>query len=118
MTYNKDIPYNTLPTIPPQRNLETIPILKKAISANKALAELRGWEFTQVNPFLLLQSIALQEAKASSEIENIVTTNDEIYQALSTPQNNQISPSTKEVMHYKEALLWIQQNKRRLPFNN
>lgn len=104
MTYNKDIPYNTLPTIPPQRNLETIPILKKAISANKALAELRGWEFTQVNPFLLLQSIALQEAKASSEIENIVTTNDEIYQALSTPQNNQISPSTKEVMHYKEAL--------------
>ena len=102
--YNKDIPYNELPTLPPIENLETVTILKKAIAANKALAELRGWVFTQSNPFLLLQSITLQEAKASSEIENVVTTNDELYQALSTPFTNNISASAKEVMHYKEAL--------------
>lgn len=102
--YNKDIPYNELPTLPPIENLETVTILKKAIAANKALAELRGWVFTQSNPFLLLQSITLQEAKASSEIENVVTTNDELYQALSTPLTNNISASAKEVMHYKEAL--------------
>lgn len=103
-TYNKDIPYNNLPLLPPNFELETVPILKKAISANTALAELRGWSFNQPNPLLLLQSITLQEAKASSEIENVVTTNDELYQALSTPTASNLSPSAKEVMHYKEAL--------------
>ena len=77
--YNYSQPYNDLPTLPPVEDVETKVILKKAISANKALAELRGWSFTQANPFLLLQSITLQEAKASSEIENVVTTNDELY---------------------------------------
>lgn len=102
--YNKNIPNNNLPPIPPAIDLETVPVLKKTIAANKALAELRGWEFTQANPLLLLQSIALQEAKASSEIENVVTTNDELYQALSTPTITNITPAAKEVMHYKEAL--------------
>lgn len=102
--YNKDLPYNNLPLLPPKTDIETKAILKKAISANKALAELRGWSFNQPNPLLLLQSITLQEAKASSEIENVVTTNDELYQALSTPTATYISPSAKEVMHYKEAL--------------
>lgn len=100
----KNVPYNNLPLLPPKFEIETLPILKKAISANKSLAELRGWSFNQANPLLLLQSIALQEAKSSSEIENIVTTNDEIYQALATPADKNISPATKEVLHYKEAL--------------
>lgn len=105
MSYNKNIPYNNLPYIPPTDiNLETTKILKKAIAANKALAELRGWSFNQSNPLLLLQSISLQEAKASSAIENVVTTNDEMYQAFSNPNATNISPSAKEVMHYKEAL--------------
>lgn len=102
--YNKDLPYNDLPPLPPKTDIETKSILKKTINANKALAELRGWSFNQPNPLLLLQSITLQEAKASSEIENVVTTNDELYQALSTPTASYISPSAKEVMHYKEAL--------------
>lgn len=100
----KNIPYNSLPLLPPEKEIESLPILRKAISANKALAELRGWSFNQSNPLLLLQSITLQEAKSSSEIENIVTTNDEIYQALATPADKSISPVTKEVLHYKEAL--------------
>jgi Fic family protein len=110
MTYNKDIAYNSLPLLPPNCDLENKVILKKTISANKALAELRGWTFAQPNPFLLLDSLSLQEAKASSEIENVVTTNDELYQALATPLNLNISPATKEVLHYKEAL-WFGFNK-------
>ena len=105
MSYDKNIPYNNLPYIPPTGiNVESTKILKKAIAANKALAELRGWSFNQSNPLLLLQSISMQEAKASSEIENVVTTNDELYQAFSNPNATNISPSAKEVMYYKEAL--------------
>lgn len=102
--YTPNLPYNELPALPPIEDVESKAILKKAISANKALAELRGWTFTQSNPLLLLQSITLQEAKASSEIENVVTTNDELYQALSAPDTVNISGSAKEVLHYKEAL--------------
>ena len=104
MLYKRDVPYNELPLLPPQIELESKKILKKSIAANKALAELKGWSFNQSNPILLFQSIALQEAKSSAEIENIVTTNDEIYQALATPTDKSISPATKEVLHYKEAL--------------
>ena len=104
------IPYNDLPTLPPQHDIETKAILKKAIRANAALAELRGWSFNQSNPLLLLQSLTLQEAKSSSEIENVVTTNDEIYQALAAPEDNKISPAAKEVLHYKEAM-WYGYNK-------
>lgn len=102
--HKKNIPYNDLPLLPPKAEIETLPILKKAIFSNKALAELRGWSFNQSNPLLLLQSLTLQEAKSSSEIENVVTTNDEIYQALATPTDKNISATTKEVLHYKEAL--------------
>lgn len=104
MTNSRKIPNNNLPILPPKEDLESKEVLKKAISANKALAKLQGWTFTQSNPLLLLQSIALQEAKSSSEIENVVTTNDELYQAFSTPTDAKISPAAKEVMHYKEAL--------------
>jgi Fic family protein len=104
LSYKKEIPYNNLPLLPPDIDLETKPILKKAIAAHKALAELRGWSFTQSNPLLLLQSITLQEAKSSSEIENVVTTDDEIYQAFASQTDRNISPAAKEVMHYKEAL--------------
>lgn len=110
MTHQKDIPYNTLPMLPPSCDLEQKEILKKAISANRALAELRGWSFNQANPLLLLQSIALQEAKSSNEIENIVTTNDELYQAFAAPFDKNISSAAKEVLHYKEAT-WYGYNK-------
>lgn len=110
MSYNKNIAYNDLPMLPPTEDLETKAILKKVSDAKEALAELRGWMVTQANPMLLLESISLQEAKASSEIENIVTTNDEIYRAFITPELLNVSPAVKEVMHYKEAL-WYAYNK-------
>ena len=104
MMRNKELPYNDLPYLPPVCELESKRILKKAISANRSLAELRGWSFNQSNPLLMLQSLILQEAKSSSAIENIVTTNDELYQAFATPDDKKIAPAAKEVMHYKEAL--------------
>ncbi len=110
MAYNKDVAYNDLPLLPPTEDLETKSVLKKVGDAKAALAELRGWMITQANPMLLLESISLQEAKASSEIENIVTTNDEIYRAFITPELMKLSPAVKEVMHYKEAL-WYAYNK-------
>ena len=102
--HRKDIPYNDLPLLPPHTELETKRVFRKTISAHRALAELKGWSFQQPNPLLLLQSVALQEAKSSSEIENIVTTNDELYQAFAAPNGQNISPAAKEVLHYKEAL--------------
>ena len=103
-TYQRTMAYNRLPLIPPSIDLETKRILKKVNTANKALGELKGWGLHQTNPYLLLQTISLQEAKASSEIENIVTTNDELYQAFSLENDVHITPATKEVLHYKEAL--------------
>ncbi len=102
--YRRNIAYNVLPLLPPHEEVETIPVLRKSIAANRALAELRGWTMLQSNPLLLLQTLTMQEAKSSSAIENVVTTNDDLYQAFSSPENKSISPATKEVLHYQEAL--------------
>lgn len=105
MSYDRNIAYNDLPFLPPQEiDLETKAVLKKVNTANRALGELKGWSPHQSNPYLLLQSLILQEAKASSEIENVVTTNDELYQAYSVEDLKNVSPATKEVLHYREAL--------------
>jgi Fic family protein len=71
MTFLPDKPFNDLPTLPPKAEVETKAILKKAISAGRALAELKGLGETIPNQSILVNSIILQEAKASSEIENI-----------------------------------------------
>lgn len=103
MPFDPQKPYNDLPLLPPPVELETRPVLKKAIAANKALAELKGAGELIPDQSLLIQAIGLQEAKLSSEIENIVTTNDELYRAFA--DNGQHSdPHTKEVLRYKDAL--------------
>ena len=101
--YNKDKPYNDLPLLPPDVEIESAPILKKAIKANKALARLTGSAGRLPNESVLISSILLQESKMSSEIENIVTTNDDLYKAISLDAFAGNSP-TKEVLHYNEAL--------------
>lgn len=103
MPFDSNQPFNDLPLLPPSKNLETIPILKLAIQANKELAELKTYGMLLPNQSVLMQALGMQEAKLSSEIENIVTTNDELYRALAdkgVTQNNQ----TKEVLFYKDAL--------------
>lgn len=74
MKYDRNKPYNQLPLLPPKKDLETKAILKKAIAAGRALAELKGIASTIPNQTVLINTISLQEAKSSSEIENIVTT--------------------------------------------
>lgn len=101
--FNKEIPYNNLPLLPPKIDLETKEILKAAISANKALAELKGVANTIPNQSILISTLPLQEARSSSEIENVITTNDKLYEAMASSANN-FDPQTKEVLRYREAL--------------
>jgi len=96
-------PYNILPQLPPKTDLETPAILKAAIAANRSLAELKGKAESLPNPAILINSIVAQEAKSSSEIENIITTNDKLFMALSA-NDKKVDPQTKEVLRYRQAL--------------
>jgi Fic family protein len=101
--FDSQLPYNDLPKLPPPHEIETKSVLKRAITANKALAELRCSGEWLPNQGIFIQALTLQEAKLSSEIESIVTTHDDLYRAFSSASLDD-SPQTKEVLHYKEAL--------------
>lgn len=103
MTFDPQQPYNDLPELPLPLDLESKAVLKQAIASNKALAELKGAGELVPNQAILIQSIGLQEAKLSSEIENIVTTNDELYRAFAN-HGEKADPHTKEVLRYNDAL--------------
>ncbi len=83
--------------------IETKKTLKKAISANRALAKLNGVAKIIPNSAILINSLILQEAKDSSEIENIITTHDELY--LASLNISDITNEAKEVQNYSKALL-------------
>lgn len=104
-TFKRNEPYNGLPLLPPRANLETKSVLLKTITASRALAQLNGTIQNLPNPRLFLDTIHLQEAKASSEIENIITTNDELYKSIVADKKHDNS-ATKEVISYKQAL-WL-----------
>jgi len=89
--------------LPPRGDIETRPVLKALTTASRALADLKGQAKTIPNQGILIDTLALQEAKASSEIENIVTTQDELFQADLFPDDPQ-SPAAKEVALYRDAL--------------
>jgi len=101
--FDRKVPYNDLPLLPPKADIETKKILRKTISAGRALAQLNGTLLNLPNPTLFLDTIYLQEAKASSEVENIITTNDELYKSLVAERKIE-NAATKEVLSYKEAL--------------
>lgn len=100
---NRNQPFNDLPILPPAVELETPLILKKAIAANRKLAELKGLVHSIPNQAILIDGIILQEARLSSEIENIVTTNDELYKAAAD-EKLATDPQSKEVLCYRQAL--------------
>jgi len=89
--------------LPLNIDIQTKSILKKSISANRALAKLDGVAKIIPNQEILINSLILQEAKDSSEIENIITTHDELYQ--SSLDISTVSQATKEVQNYRRALL-------------
>jgi Fic family protein len=90
------------PKLPLNKELETKAVLKKIVSANRTLAELKGVARSIPNQTILINALALQEAKDSSEIENIITTHDELYRADAGSLN--VSNEAKEVQRYREAL--------------
>jgi len=102
-TMKPDVPANDLPLLPPDAEIETKPVLRRAISANRELARLKGYCSLLPNETILLNTIVLKEARASSEIENIVTTQDELYRALAA-DDRQMTPETKEVLNYRSAV--------------
>ncbi|MFI5140304.1 MAG: Fic family protein, partial [Sphingobacteriales bacterium] len=117
MEYNPEKPFNNLPPLPPKGGIETIAILKKTITASRALAELKGAITNLPNPTLFVDTINLQEAQASSAIENIITTQDELFKASISDRRIENS-ATKEVMHYKDALWYGFEQLERRPILN
>jgi Fic family protein len=106
MTPKPEKPYNQLPELPPSRKqIETFKILRQLVKSSIALAELKGLAGTLPNPNILLNTVILKEARASSEIENVITTQDKLYLALST-KGIQPDPATNEVLRCREAALY------------
>ncbi len=103
MVFDPKVPYNDLPPIPPHAEIDTKAVLRKVAAAGRSLAELKGLGATIPNQSILVNSLVLREAKASSEIENIVTTNDALFRALAANSSN-VDPATKEVLQYRAAL--------------
>lgn len=96
--------YN-IPTLPLGYDLETKEVLKQLNLANKKLAELKGVALTIPNENILISTLTLQEAKDSSEVENIVTTQDDLYKADLDLKGSIIKAAEKEVMNYRNALI-------------
>ncbi|MDY0213778.1 MAG: Fic family protein [Desulfuromonadaceae bacterium] len=103
MDWQPDVPYNNLPLLPPDlEQVETRPILKACIKARAALAELKQAGALIPNQGLLINLLPILEAKDSSQIENIVTTTDRLFQFAQ--EHQAADPATKEALRYRTAL--------------
>lgn len=103
--YDRNIPFNQLPPLPPETDAYLDEEVRtKLIQASRRLAELKGLASTLPNQSLFVNTIALREAKASSAIENIFTTDDELYRSLSYQESDYLDGPAKEILHYREAL--------------
>lgn len=102
-TWRPEVPFNDLPPLPPRTDLETKLVLKHCIPARAALAELKQAAELIPNQGVLINTLPLLEAQASSEIENIVTTTDRLFQFRQADE--QADPATKEALRYSRALL-------------
>jgi Fic family protein len=101
--WNPEAPYNELLLLPPTADLETKAILKQCITARAALAELKQAAELIPNQGMLINTVPLFEAQASSEIENIVTTTDRLFQFRNA--DDHADPAAKEALRYSHALL-------------
>jgi Fic family protein len=99
-----NVPWNDIPPLPIRKELyQSIEIFEKLGEAKAALARLYGRSIVIPNQGLLINTITLQEAKISSEIANIFTTDDDLYKAYSD-KNTETKETSKEVLRYREAL--------------
>ena len=103
MAFDRSKPYNDLPALPPPVDVESRAVLKACISARAAIAELKAAGRLIPNQGVLVNSIPLLEAQASSEIENIVTTTDRMF-LFDGASEGEADPATKEALRYRTAL--------------
>jgi Fic family protein len=103
MPFDPSRPYNSLPALPPKAEVESRSVLKACIAARAALASLKTAGALIPNQTVLINSIPLLEAQASSEIENIVTTADRMFE-FADVKSEQADPATKEALRYRTAL--------------
>lgn len=108
-------PFNALPDLPPAAELETIKALKQCIPARAALAELKQAAGLIPNQSMLINTLPLLEAQASSEIENIVTTTDKLFQFQNSGER--ADPITREALRHSTALLEGYRSLKRHPLN-
>jgi Fic family protein len=97
-------PYNYLPKLPPATLLESRVVLKQCVASRAALAELKMAAELIPNPAVLINTLPLLEAQASSEIENIVTTADSLFRHAAA-DDERADPATREALRYRYALL-------------
>lgn len=93
-----------IPQLPLPYDLETVQVLRQLGKANRKLAELKGIARTIPNENILISTLALQEARDSSAVENIVTTQDDLYKAGLNDKTSLLNPAIKEVLRYREAI--------------
>ncbi len=103
MTWAPDRPYNDLPPLPPAADVETKPVLRRCATARAALGELKHAVDLIPNQGILLNTLPLLEAQASSEIENVLTTADALFRHLEAERD--VDPATREALRYREALM-------------
>jgi Fic family protein len=101
--WRPDRPWNDLPRLPPRVELEPKAVLKQCVTARAALAELKQAAELIPNPAMLVNTLPTLEARASSEIENIVTTADKLFQHARA--EGSADPATREALRYRAALL-------------
>ena len=103
MSFNPNKPYNSLPKLPPKKEVETKEILKRCIEARSLLSELKASARLLPNQSILIKIIPLLEARDSSAIENIVTTTDKLFK-YADHVNEKTDSATKETLRYRGAL--------------
>lgn len=103
--FSAETPYNALPLLPPKAELESKCVMKALIGARAALAELKQAGELIPNQSILINTLPVLEARASSEIENIVTTADRLFRFVQDEESEQADPATKEALRYQSALL-------------
>ena len=111
--WRADQPYNQLPLLPPNSDLESRTVLRRCIEARAALGELKHASQLIPDQAMLINTLPILEAQASTEIENIVTTTDRVFQHLDDEGN--ADPATKEALRYRTGLLEGRESLRQRP---
>ncbi|MDZ7739614.1 MAG: Fic family protein [Bacteroidales bacterium] len=104
--FDRNKPYNDLPSLPPEKVIKDDPdILKKLVSASRALSSVNNAILTLPNPYMLINTISIKEVRSSTEVENILTTEDDLFKAISdSKKEEETDQQTREVLRYREAL--------------